>query len=149
RRHEEKATALAPRDPSTEVAWRELQVLLEDEVQRLPEKYRMAFVLCCLESKSRGEAARMLGGKEGTISSRVDQARKRLQSRLTRRGVTLSAALTASAVAGPANAGASLARLCSRAARAATTGGAGAHIAAVVDQGTRTLFVGKSKVVSV
>jgi RNA polymerase sigma factor (sigma-70 family) len=148
RHHEGKATAMTSREPSADVAWQELQAVLEDEVQRLPEKYRMAFVLCCLEGHSRAEAARMLGVKEGTISSRIDQARKRLQGRLARRGVTLSAVLAAMALADRAQAVGPLARLCSATARAAAGGAVGAGVAALVEQGTRTLFAGRSKVVS-
>src|SRR5262245_51293467 len=85
-------------DPESTAAWREIRGLIDDEVLRLPEKYRLAFVLCHLEGHSNADAARELGCAVGTVESRLTRARQRLRSGLARRGVTLSAGLSAALV---------------------------------------------------
>ncbi|MBN9522272.1 sigma-70 family RNA polymerase sigma factor [bacterium] len=57
-----------------------------EEVEQLPDFLRAAVVLCELEGRSRAEAARELGIAEGTLSSRLAAARKRLAARLAARG---------------------------------------------------------------
>jgi RNA polymerase sigma factor (sigma-70 family) len=69
----------------------DLQAVLDQELSRLPEKYRMVIVLCELEGRTVRESAQELGCPEGTVASRLARARAMLARRLTRRGVTLSA----------------------------------------------------------
>ena len=98
RKHELQAKQTQSPDPALTVAWHELQLLLNEEIEHLPEYLRSPFVLCCLENKSHADAARELGIKETTIGMRLSRARKRLQERLSRRGVSFGAVLAASAV---------------------------------------------------
>lgn len=71
--------------------------ILDDEIARLPDHLRAAVVLCELDGVSRKDAAARLGIAEGTLSSRLANARKRLAVALVRRGVVLAAVLVASA----------------------------------------------------
>ncbi len=69
----------------------ELRNVLDEEIGRLPEKFRSAVVLCELEGLGHDEAARQLGCAVGTIKSRLSRAREKLRSRLIRRGVAPTA----------------------------------------------------------
>ena len=62
--------------------------VLHEEIDRLPEKYRTAVVLCDLEGRTHEEAARQLGWPIGTVGVRLMRARERLRDRLTRRGLS-------------------------------------------------------------
>jgi RNA polymerase sigma factor (sigma-70 family) len=79
-------------DPQVEpeAAWRDLRPVLDRELSRLPDKYRVPVVLCDLEGRSRKEVARQLRVPEGTVSSRLATARKLLARRLARYGLAVS-----------------------------------------------------------
>jgi RNA polymerase sigma factor (sigma-70 family) len=74
-----------------EAAGRELLQVLDEELQRLPDKCRELAVLCYLEGRAQAEAARALGVSEATASTRMAQARALLQERLARRGLVFGA----------------------------------------------------------
>jgi RNA polymerase sigma factor (sigma-70 family) len=97
--HERSLVALSVEPQASDqdqAMWRDLRPLLDAEIVRLPERFRMPFILCCLEGKTNSEAARQLGCPRGTIDSRLARARERLRDRLARHGVVVgSFALTA------------------------------------------------------
>jgi len=129
----------------------DLVELLDEELLRLPDRYRAAILLCELEGLSRREAARRLGVAEGTLSSRLARGRNILRERLLRRGVTLSTGPLAVLVREPiANApppalAASTVKIA--VAGAATAGGAiPAAVATLARAVTRTMVLAKLKV---
>ncbi len=84
--------AAAPADPDDPTP------ILHEEIDRLPERYRVAIVLCYLEGMTHEQAAGHLRCPVGTVGSRVVRARELIRSRLVRRGLTGAAAALA---AGP------------------------------------------------
>jgi RNA polymerase sigma factor (sigma-70 family) len=74
----------------TEAMWEDLGPVLDRELSRLPDKFRVPVVLCDLQGRTRREVAQQLGIPEGTLSGRLTTARRRLARQLTRHGVTLS-----------------------------------------------------------
>jgi RNA polymerase sigma factor (sigma-70 family) len=141
-------------DPAAEAARREVRRLLDGEVNRLPDRYRVPFVLCCLEGRSNADAARELGCPVGTVESRLSRARERLRAGLVRRGVTPAAGL----LAAPANPGAASAfvpaALAASTARAATLATAGqaaaaglisAEVATLTEGALRIMFMTQLK----
>src|SRR5579872_1126537 len=65
---------------------KELSSAVNEELNRLPDRLRGVFVLCCLDGLTNSEAARELGCPVGTVDSRLHSARSRLRARLSRRG---------------------------------------------------------------
>jgi RNA polymerase sigma factor (sigma-70 family) len=90
RHHRERQVTDMPEPALAEQALsNDLQPLLDQELSRLPDKYRVVIVLCDLEGKTRNEVARQLRLPEGTVASRLARARAMLAKRLTQRGVVL------------------------------------------------------------
>jgi RNA polymerase sigma factor (sigma-70 family) len=87
---EEQGREMPTVGPDCEFVWKDLKPILDQEIERLPEKYRSPVVLCYLEGLSYGEVARHLGCSKGTVSLRLARARELLQERLARRDIVLS-----------------------------------------------------------
>jgi RNA polymerase sigma factor (sigma-70 family) len=72
--------------------------LLDEELQRLPEKYRVPLVLSYLQGMTNQEIASRMNCPIGTVFTRLARGRELLRRRLVCRGVTLSVVLASSAL---------------------------------------------------
>ena len=81
------------KNPTTDI---DLSAVVERELAKLPERFRLPIALCDLDGRSRADAARLLGVPEGTVSSRLHAGRRLLAARLSR--YTGATALFATAV---------------------------------------------------
>ncbi|HEY7312303.1 MAG TPA: sigma-70 family RNA polymerase sigma factor, partial [Gemmataceae bacterium] len=86
-------------DPLEQMTARELLAAFDEELARLPDRYREPLVLCHLAGQTQEETARRLGVSLSTVRRRLEHGRKLLHGRLTRRGLALPAALGISAAA--------------------------------------------------
>jgi RNA polymerase sigma factor (sigma-70 family) len=79
----------------------EIRSVIDEEIRRLPERYRVPLLLCHVEGLRHEEVARRLGCPVGTVESRLSRARQQLRSRLERRGLAPSAWATGSVLLPP------------------------------------------------
>jgi RNA polymerase sigma factor (sigma-70 family) len=101
-------------EPLLALCQRELCSIIDEEINRLPERCRVPILLCYLEGLTRDEAAQNLQLPLRTLQRRLEEGRSLLRTRLARRGLTLSAAGMAGALAESAGGAAGFASLLSR-----------------------------------
>ncbi|MBO0699479.1 MAG: sigma-70 family RNA polymerase sigma factor, partial [Zavarzinella sp.] len=85
RREEVEGRADTKREPEPDLSWKEACAILHEELDRLPDKYRLPLVLCYLEGLSRDEAAGQLRLSLNAVRNRLERGRSRLRTRLARR----------------------------------------------------------------
>jgi RNA polymerase sigma factor (sigma-70 family) len=134
----EEISDAAP-DPLARLTARELLTVLDEEVARLPMMQRSAVMLCCLEGRTQEEAARLLGWTPGSLRGHLERGRHRLQARLLRRGIGLSAALAVAAVSH----GEAASTLLLRGTVAAALSGGSGSAAALAQSLLQTMLVSK------
>jgi RNA polymerase sigma factor (sigma-70 family) len=154
RRREQAVRKPAVHETDRDLSWREFHAVLDQELQRLPQRYRDPLILCYLEGKTRDEAAQHLGAKAGALHGLLDRGRKLLRDRLTRRGLTLSGVLFASALSETATAALApgLVVTSVRAASALAAGGSvpggliAPHVLSLVQEASKTMLMTKLKI---
>jgi RNA polymerase sigma factor (sigma-70 family) len=153
-KEQEAAQRAAAAAPSREEP---LDERLDEELGRLPDRYREALVMCDLEGRTLKEAAKELGCPQGTVASRLARGRGLLARRLARRGLELSGvglivALGRSVVA--ASVSAALAQSTRdaavlAAAGEAATGVVSAQVLALTERVVKAMLLHKLKAVAV
>jgi RNA polymerase sigma factor (sigma-70 family) len=94
RRHMHEERAAAERTAihrAEDVDWLDVRPVLDEEIDRLPARYRAPVVLCYIRGLTNAEAARILGCSRGTVATRLTRAREKLRRRLVRRGMVVTA----------------------------------------------------------
>ncbi len=148
RRRRESQVVNMPEPSVAEYPDADLQIVLDEELSRLPDHYRGVIVLCDLEDLTRKEAARQLGIAEGSVASRLARARAMLAKRLTRRGVALSAgsiAAAGSATSAPPALVASTIQAATLLAAGQAAGVVSASVASLTDGVVKAMFASKFK----
>ena len=144
-------------DPLDLLSARDLLALIDGEIARLPEAYRLALVLCDLEERTQEEAARLLGWTPGSLRGRLLRGRAQLRQRLAHRGVApplLPGAIVAgwslgdASTALPSSLAAGVTRAAAQFSACPTTAAVSPEVATLARLGLRGLRVARWKLVS-
>jgi RNA polymerase sigma factor (sigma-70 family) len=149
RGREKQVTEMPEPEAAQQDQWCDLQPLLDQELNGLPENYRLPILLCDLEGKAIKDAAQQLGWPQGSLAGRLARGRKLLANRLASRGVALSVVSLAAVVSQNAGSAAVPTSLVSTTVKAAAVIGAGqaaaaglvpAKVAALMEGVLKTMF---------
>jgi RNA polymerase sigma factor (sigma-70 family) len=155
RRAAREADAAQPsRCENTDLTWQQGLAVLDEELARLPQRYRTVLIACCLDGRSRDEVAAHLGWSDGQVKGRLERARQTLRRRLERRGFDLAALLLAATVsrsgaAGLSGAPAGLVATTVAAATATAPGAISSNVRALSEGAVHAMFIQKLKVPAV
>ena len=92
---ERQSESAARTDRSSDLTWREIRIVVDEELQHLPAEARSAVVLCYLEGRTQEQAAKQLGWSKATLRRRLERGRELLRARLMARGLAPAVAFTA------------------------------------------------------
>jgi RNA polymerase sigma factor (sigma-70 family) len=156
--NERQAASMPKPEPMDDPIGWELRSVIDEEINRLPEKYRGPLVLCYLEGKTNEQAARLLGCPTGSMSWRLSRGREMLRKRLDRRNLALAPLLflplltqNVSSAAVPAGLVKATVTAASKFALAsgAASGAASASVMALTEEILKTFGASKLKLVTV
>ncbi len=153
RRTKEREAGKVTKPEAVEEVWRQVQTLVDEELGRLPDKYRVPIVLCDLEGKTIKEAARHLDWPQGTVATRLSRGRTLLAKRLCKHGLTLPGGALAALLSQGAASASVPAPLVISTVKAASLFAAGdaatsvvsAQVAALTEAGVKAMFMTKLK----
>jgi RNA polymerase sigma factor (sigma-70 family) len=149
RRREKQVTEMPEPETVQHDPWHDLQPLLDQELNGLPENYRLPILLCDLEGKTIKEATQQLGWPQGTLATRLARGRKLLAKRLANRGIVLSAESLVAVVSRNVASASVATSLMSSTVKAATLMAAGqATVAGMVPAKVAALMEGVMKAMS-
>jgi len=155
RTRERQGTTMPEQQAPKQDTWNDLQPLLDQELSRLSDKYRVAIVLCDLEGKTRKEAARQLRLPEGTVAGRLTRGRAMLAKRLGRHGLGVSGGALGAVLSQKAvSAGGPISVMCSTieaasilaAGQVAATGATSVQVAALTEAVVQGMLLTKLKI---
>jgi RNA polymerase sigma factor (sigma-70 family) len=141
--------------PAADAARFDLDGVLDQELGRLPAKYRAPVVLCYFEGLTHEEAAHRLGWPVGSVKGRLARARELLKARLTRRGLVLTGGMLLTSLSRGSRAAVSEAlrdttvRIAIRFAADQSAGVVPATVAALTQGMLRTMAMSKMSVAAV